>query len=287
MASINDFGVDTWATCRSWQSAKTILEKQWQDTLHEFEGVFGNQSDLRELREEGRGYIMEIEEDVRVLTFDNQKGVLSGNAEINFIEQRQKEKTEIKEQKSEREKELEEIYKVLRMPKNAQARIPTEVRPLNGLAWEVTKDWENAQPLGKRIRNEDYQGWSGKQRERFDAIKSIIPDKFDSQFFITENFCETTTTSTSIFSNYQKTAKYLLISWGQDSKLPKCHFLARSDMPSVRGAIEAGTLQNCYLCTADGVSDANHNNPPKSKEEEIFLEQAQWIAHFSKPTSNG
>ncbi|MDR1255312.1 MAG: hypothetical protein LBJ94_00050 [Puniceicoccales bacterium] len=340
MASITNFDVDIWISCRKWQQVQAALDTQWQGTVERLQTAFPEEGEkILALKSRGEEYIGEIGREMKILAFDKLAIAETANDEIEVLEERlqmaqekeigpelkgvasshvrhrgravrrlidsklvaaivsgnEMEVFQEQEQRQKLEQELEHEVECTyisfcdkaRGPK--EARTPSKFSTLKGLAWDVTSHWENASPLGAQMQIEEISNSEG-QKEMMASAQNVFPKSFDKQFFGTENFWNTLDCKTSVFSGYQKSVKYFLISWAADKELPKCHFLAAHDACALHAAIKSGELKNCHLCTTDGVSISSsmEENLELTKEQQEeqqedrqkFIDLAMCLAHF-------
>jgi hypothetical protein len=285
VASIDDFDVDSWGNARSWQSVRTILENQWAHTLGRLRNALSSLGDIAgealaeipALNSEGKAYIDAIREDAKILAFSRQGAVAVSDQEIQVEVQQQQQQ----QQEQELQLEMQLLHQILRGDANRRACAETALaHPAAPTpAWNVIGDWQG-QSVAARLSTDHHRigALPGKLRERYDDARSVF-SSLSEEFSATRNFWETATTPESIFSPYQKSAKYLLLSW--DNSTPpqnRCHFLSEYEAASVQKMIDDGSLTECHLCTATG-STLSQRGALKEGSE-AFKEQALWVAHF-------
>jgi hypothetical protein len=294
MASVENFGVDDWAKCRSWQEVKTVLERQWSGIQSKLRLAF-DQQDIAALNWEVSGYINELDRNLQALFFDGHGQVEVGNGEVSVVQEQQQVQEQVQEQEQElkMEQELEQLYQMFRLDLEVAPRRPTEITALRGQAWDVVNKWQPTSftQMIQWQRTDIVSNLTSKQKEVYDSVYEIANafSKFDGELLATDNFHRTTTSvQENIFSGYQKNVKYLLMCWDDGGLfrkqiIPKCVFLAENDVDNIRSAIDSGTLTNCYLCTTNGVrisKPANNCEVELSSKQKEFIGQNEWVAHF-------
>jgi hypothetical protein len=294
MASIDDFGVDDWAKCRSWQKVKAVLERQWSGIRSKLKPTFSWQ-DIAALDREVSGYINELGKNSQALFFDGHGQVEVGNGEVSVVQEKQQVQQQVQEQvqEQEMEQELEQLHQIFRLDSEVVPRKPNEITKVSGKAWNVVSQWESTPftQMIQRPRKDIVSRLTGEQKRVYDSIYRIANafNKFNGELLATDNFNHTTTSAQeNIFSGYQKGAKYLLACWNDGalwskSRTPKCVFLAEHDVDKIRSAIDNGTLTNCYLCNTDGVrisNPANDCDVELTSKQKEFIEQNMWVSHF-------
>jgi hypothetical protein len=315
----DDFSTEEWLEVRSWKNASDAFKKSWETKLKNLEialqgtrkalNALPNHDQLsldnefKSLKLKVGQYIASATSNLDFLSFQFADGkgenFLAQGAQVQVETQVQiQAQVEVTVQiETQLEKEIDVMRKMFNGPASnlLAMALPLVESTGNYTAWSVMAEKKpELKSISKHLMEFRRKSVStfrknlsvgSKIEKSWKKWEEIWNSNFSGQFYGSENFFRTFNVETTIFHGSQIQADHLLIYWNDSNSEFRCCFLSHYDRSVSIPAIEGGRFTNCYLCTSDGVPEANHaksniDSILASEDFKNFFEKAKWMAHF-------